>query len=152
MKTSTSIIFALCCTGVVGCVTPDSEAPETDTQAESLAGLSAAPTTSPAAASRTFSTTWGFTCESGYACALVPYSNGWYTFKFFNYGTYALSNWLGTGVGFNDQTGGAAMRLLNNGGGQIECIRGVGSDGLAHFDDNENWNPVFRIQLTPSGC
>jgi hypothetical protein len=130
-----------------GCAT----AAEDETQ-EIVDNLIQAPTTSPAAASRTFSTTSGFTCESGYACALVPYANGWYTFKFYYYGTYYLSNWLGTGVAFNDQTGGAAMRLLDSSGGQLECIPGVGSDGIAQFDNDVDWGPIWRIQLTSSNC
>jgi hypothetical protein len=132
---------------LVGCI-----APADDGTQEITDEVAVAPTTSPAAASRTFSTTFGFDCESGYACALVPYRNGWYTFKFFNYGTYFLSNWFGHGVGFNDQTGGAAMRLRDSSGVQLECIRGVGSDGVAHFDDDVDWGPIWRIQLTSSGC
>lgn len=132
---------------LVGCVT----AGEDETR-EITDNLAQAPTTSPAAVSRTFSTTWGFTCESGYACALVPYGNGWYTFKFYYYGTYYMSNWSGIGVAYNDQTGGAAMRLLNSSGGQIECIRGVGADGIAHFDDAVDWGPIWRIRLTASNC
>jgi len=119
--------------------------------APSAANAASAPTTSPAAASRTFSTTWGFTCETGYACASVPYGNGWYTFKFYNYGTYYLNNWFGTDTAMNNQTNAAAMRFLNGSGGQIQCIAGqIG--GVAHYDMDVDWNPIWRIQLTSSAC
>ena len=97
-----------------------------------------------------FSTTWGFTCEPGLACASVPYGGGWYVFKFYAYGTYNLSNWYGTDTAFNDQTGGAAMRLYNGSNAQVECIRG--QDPIAHFDMNVNWTPIYKIRLTSSAC
>jgi hypothetical protein len=108
-----------------------------------------APTTSPAAYSRVFQTTSGFTCDSGFACAKVPYSNGWYIFKFYNYGTYGLSNWFGEGIAFNSQTGAAAMRLYDGSGNQVECIPG---GPPAHYDDSENWDPIWSIKLTSSPC
>jgi hypothetical protein len=110
-----------------------------------------APTTSPAAASRVFQWNQDFNCESGYACATVPYAGGYYIFKFYYYGTYSLSNWLNIGIAFNDQTNAAAMRLRDGNGTQVECIRGQ-IDGVAHFDDWVDWNPIWRIQLTSSGC
>jgi hypothetical protein len=114
------------------------------------AQAASAPTTSPAAASRVYHSTWGFTCESGYACASVPYGSGWYVFKFYNYGTYSLSNWFGTDTAFNDQTGGAAMRLSNGSDVQVECIAGQTPE--AHFDTDVNWTPIYKIRLTASTC
>jgi hypothetical protein len=114
------------------------------------AQAASAPTTSPSAASRVFQSNSAFTCESGYACAAVPYGSGWYIFKFYNYGTYYLSNWYGTGTAFNDQTGGAAMKLYNSSGTQVECIQGQTPE--AHYDQNVDWTPIGNIRLTSSTC
>src|SRR5688572_20604442 len=83
-----------------------------------------APTTSPAAASRVFQNNEDFLCADGYVCATVPYGSGFYIFKFYNYGTYYLSNWFGVGIVFNNQTGAAAARLRNSSGSQLQCIPG----------------------------
>ncbi|MBN1170841.1 MAG: hypothetical protein JXA67_01590, partial [Micromonosporaceae bacterium] len=62
------------------------------------AQAAAAPTTSPTPASRYFTTNIeAIGCASGYVCAVVPYGDGVYVFKFYTYGTYYLSNWYGTG-------------------------------------------------------
>ncbi|MFI6299955.1 hypothetical protein ACIBEJ_50770 [Nonomuraea sp. NPDC050790] len=107
----------------------------------------AAPNTSPAAASRQFISGGGsVTCQSQYACASVPYGNGAYVFKFFRYGRYSLSDWLGRGIAANSQTGGAAMRLENRNQVQIGCIpAGVSGIGV-------DWDPVWFINLTASPC
>jgi hypothetical protein len=108
-----------------------------------------APTTSPSAAVRYWTTDIeGITCESGYACATVPYGSGVYVFKFYYYGTYYLSNWYGWGWGINNQTGGAAMRILNSSGGQMQCI----APPPVQWTTDVYWTPVYRIQLTSSSC
>jgi hypothetical protein len=105
------------------------------------------PTTSPPAESRIFVPVGGsFTCAPGRACAVVPFSNGAYVFKFFQYGRYGLSNWFGTGAVLNNQTGVAATRLDNNNGTQLLCVpAGTGRNGVG-------WDPVWFIRLTPSAC
>lgn len=104
------------------------------------------PTTSPSAAVRYFSTNFDdYSCASGYACVQIPYGNGWYVFKFYYYGTYYLSDWYGSGFPFNHQTDGAAMRLLNSSGGQIQCIPPITAPEV-------NFDAVYRIQLTSSAC
>ncbi|GAA5186061.1 hypothetical protein GCM10023322_31460 [Rugosimonospora acidiphila] len=113
--------------------------------------LLAAPTTTPSAASRVFQTNRDYSCPVGDACAVVPYANGWYIFKFYNYGTYYLSNWSGTDQAFNNQTGGAAMRLQNNSGGQLQCLHGI-INLVGGYNPSVNWGPVYRIQLTSSLC
>ncbi|MFD0904613.1 hypothetical protein [Actinomadura sediminis] len=106
----------------------------------------AVPSTSPAV-TRVFVPSGGSTsCPSGYACAGVPYGSGAYVFKFYRYGSYSLSYWGGRGVLYNHQTGGAAARYDNSGGGQIGCVpAGVLRNGV-------NWDPVWRIRLTSAGC
>lgn len=104
-----------------------------------------APTTSPAAERRYFVTSLNITCRSGRVCAVVPYSNGWYVFDFYYYGRYYLSWWYGNGFAINNQTGGAAARLLDQSGGQVICVP-AGSTGYG------SWTPIWSIRLTESRC
>lgn len=106
-----------------------------------------APTTSPAAAVRYWKPLGGsWLCETNYACASVPYNGGEYIFKFYNYGSYYLSNWFGPySPAINNQTGGAAMRLYNGSGVQVKCIPAPGLD-------YQSWDPIWRIDLTSTPC
>jgi hypothetical protein len=107
----------------------------------------AAPTTSPAARHRTWLPAGStYTCESGFACATVRYGQGFYLFKFYAYGTYALQNWYGDGYVWNAQTGGASVRVLGSGGGQLLCE--ARSPWVRYVD----WNPAWYIRLSPGGC
>jgi hypothetical protein len=83
----------------------------------------------------------------GWACAVVPYSNGAYVFKFFNYGGYSVSNWHGTGSVVNLQSGGAAFRIDRLDGSQIHCY----APRQAAYN-LVGWEPVWRVRLTASGC
>lgn len=106
---------------------------------------SAVPTTSPTV-SHLFLPYGEYTdCPSGYACAAVPSASGWYVFKFYNYGGYSLSYWSGTGSVWNNQTGGAALRVDDVNGSQLRCI-------AAGTTKDVDWNPAWRIRLTSSGC
>jgi hypothetical protein len=119
--------------------------------------VASAPTTSPAAAIRYFTTTvddperpWILRCEAGYVCARVPYGSGWYIFKFYKYGTYTLYNWYGVGAAYNAQTGGAGANLLDRNGGLIFCLPSPPTD-TSHPD----WDPVYYVQLRSTslpGC
>lgn len=104
------------------------------------------PTTSPAPADRYFITSLNFSCDSRYVCAAVPYGNGWYIFEFLRYNTYNLSNWFGYGLVVNNQTDGAAARLLNYGGSQRYCVP------AQHALTNVYWTPIWHIRLTASPC
>jgi hypothetical protein len=85
-------------------------------------------------------------CSSGYGCAAVPWAGQYYIFDFYYYETYALSDWLGRGTIHNNQTGGAAVRLLNRDGSERHCIpTGVGRLTV-------DWTPIWYIRLTPSRC
>lgn len=104
------------------------------------------PTTSPAPEHRYFVTSLsGVTCPVGRACAVVPYGGGWYVFNFYRYGTYAMSWWYGWGWVMNNQTGGAAVRLGNSGGGEVRCLPPNGWVSIA-------WTPIWSIRLTASPC
>jgi hypothetical protein len=107
----------------------------------------AAPTTSPAAAYRVYLPPGSpnVTCSVGYACASVPYGNGYYWFKFYKYGTYTLYNWYGVGVTDNTQGFGAAMRILGANGAEIGCEP-------PPVRDLYNWTPVYYIKLTAAPC
>ncbi|WP_433167358.1 hypothetical protein [Kribbella sp. CA-247076] len=107
----------------------------------------AAPTTSPAAASRVYLPPGSpsVNCDVGYACASVPYGNGYYWFKFYKYGTYTLHNWFGVGVANNTQGFGAAMRILGANGNQLGCEP-------PPVRDLYNWTPVYYIRLTATPC
>jgi hypothetical protein len=110
-----------------------------------------APTTSPAARTRTFTTGSTLTCpptgqpDIGWGTAQVRYGSGFYNFGFFTYGTYYLSHFVGTGIAINCQYDQAGMRLLDNFGGEIRCL---------YTGDSEvvDWGPVYRIQLTTRSC
>jgi len=105
----------------------------------------AVPSTSPSV-EHVFIAPGGSTvCKSGYACAFVPYGNGFYVFKFVHYDGYSVSNWLGTGPFLNNQTGGAAARWDNVNGGQLGCLNGG-------YGQNVYWKPVWRVRLTASHC
>ncbi|MCO5972444.1 hypothetical protein [Actinoallomurus soli] len=106
----------------------------------------AVPSTSPAVEHEFVGPNGSVDCPSGYACAGVPYSTGALVFKFYTYGSYALSYWHGTGFVANVQTGGAATRLYDGNGGAAGCIpAGVGQNGI-------NWDPIWTIALTASHC
>jgi hypothetical protein len=113
--------------------------------AEPTIGFAPAPTTSPAVSRQFLTNRNDFDCPNGYGCALVPYGNGYYFFKFYNYGTYYLSYWSGTEAAFNAQTDGAAMRLYDSSGSQVKCIP-------AYDWDYVDWEPIWSISLTASPC
>lgn len=109
----------------------------------------AVPTTSPSGPStsvkRTFIESYeNFVCAQGWACATVPYANGWYLFSFYQYRTYNLSNWSGVGGTFNNQHSNASMRLYNGSNVQVLCIPAGGPD--------VNWNPIWSIRLSATPC
>jgi hypothetical protein len=104
-----------------------------------------APTTSPAAVRRYFTTADTFTCAYQYVCAAVPYGTGSYIFDFYYYGTYRLSYWHGVGAIINNQSGGAAARLLDINGHQVTCVPPPASFFI-------NWDPIWYIRLTSSHC
>ncbi len=114
---------------------------------ERPSAVAAAPTTSPAPASRTFLPPGSpsVSCDIGYACASVPYGNGYYWFKFYRYATYTLYNWYGAGGTTNTQGFGAAMRILGANGGELGCEP-------PGYRDTYNWTPVYYIRLTSTPC
>ncbi|MFB4299212.1 hypothetical protein [Actinomadura sp. NTSP31] len=111
------------------------------------ASAAAAPSTSPAVSHKYYSNAGNIPkCPSGRACAIVSYGSGYYVFDFYKYGTYNLSNWRGQGGLTNAQTGGAAVRLYNRGGAQIDCVP------AAPITAEVDWTPAWKIRLTRSGC
>ncbi|MFI0453581.1 hypothetical protein [Actinomadura sp. 6N118] len=103
------------------------------------------PTTSPTVPRQFIPDFDTFPCAHGNACASAIYGNGAYLFTFFRYASYGLSNWFGTGSAFNNQSGGAAMRLEDNNHRQLNCIPA----GKSRYVD---WTPVWFIRLTASPC
>ena len=85
-------------------------------------------------------------CPYHHGCAVVPYGNGWYVFKFYYYGIYYLSYWLGSGFVINYQSAGAAMRFYNSAGVQVLCLPAESAP------IRMNWDPIWSIQLTASPC
>ncbi|MBM7784748.1 hypothetical protein JOD67_001428 [Tenggerimyces flavus] len=130
---------------------PAHAAPASDTAPRGVASAAAEgePATSPGAAARYFSwSSSGHSCPRGYACAIVRAKAlpGWWVFKFYDYGTYQLHRWSGTGSLTNNQTGSAAMRLLGSDKKQRQCVR------PGRSDNSVNWGPVYYIRLSTSGC
>ncbi len=106
----------------------------------------AAPTTSPAVQRDWIPNGSTYECDRGYACATVKYGAGYYVFRFYYYGTYALSNWYGDGYVLNNQTGGAAVRVLDVHGGQLLC------ESRSPWSRYVVWDPAWYIRLTSSSC
>ncbi|WP_405059244.1 hypothetical protein OG474_41870 [Kribbella sp. NBC_01505] len=107
----------------------------------------AVPTTSPAVSRQFVPSGQQVNCPTGYACAVViAIGGGGYFFKFYNYGTYTLSNWTGIGEYRNYQTGGAAFRAYGSAGQSLGCMAaGTGSNEI-------NWNPIYTLKLTAAPC
>lgn len=104
------------------------------------------PATEPGATYRYYSGSKTVSCERGYACASAPYWLGYYIFKFYDYGTYKLYRWLGTGSLANNQTGGASVRLLDVNKRRLKCRQaGTGWGDV-------NWDPVYYIQVSRYAC
>jgi len=111
------------------------------------ASAATAPSTSPSVSHTYYSNPANIpACKSGYGCAIVAYGSGYYVFNFYNYGTYSLSNWNGRGGLTNKQTGGAAVRVYNKSGTQIDCL------SPANITYELDWTPAWSIKLTASGC
>jgi hypothetical protein len=103
------------------------------------------PTTSPVVENWWYDSRGGFPqCPYHYACAHVPWYSGFYFFKFYYYGTYKLYNWYGWGWASNNQSGFAAMRLLDVNRHQVTC--------LVPALWSVNWDPIWYIRLTSSPC
>jgi hypothetical protein len=67
-------------------------------------------------------------------------------FQFYKYGTYALHNWLGTGLLANHQTCGATFRTYGQAGQQLKPYP---PRSTAYGVD---WGPVYRISLNGGSC
>ncbi|MGW6277130.1 hypothetical protein [Kribbella sp. NPDC055071] len=107
--------------------------------------VAAVPTTSPVVWHRFLGPGQSDYCEELYACAVVPYSNGAYVFKFKDYRGYSVSNWFGQGVFINHQTQNAGARYDNASGTQLACVP-------AGWNYDANWTPVWRIRLSAAPC
>jgi hypothetical protein len=108
--------------------------------------VTAVPSTSPVVPHQFLGPGQSAYCDEQDACAAVPYSNGFYFFKFKAYRGYALSNWFGTGTLINHQTQSAGARWDNVNGTQLGCV------AAGSRRDNINWSPVWRIRLSAAPC
>ncbi|RFS82083.1 hypothetical protein D0T12_27940 [Actinomadura spongiicola] len=136
-------------TGVFGAVTITSHAHGVYTvhvTQQALVSVLAPPSTSPSVAQEFVKDGGTFTCPSQYACAALPGSSGAHVFKFYKYGSYSLSYWLGKGSFANNQVDGAAARYDNVEGSQVGCVpAGILRNGI-------DWYPIWRIRLTAARC
>ncbi|QKG21622.1 hypothetical protein [Actinomadura verrucosospora] len=111
------------------------------------ASAAAAPSTSPSVSHKYYGNPANIPpCRSGHACAIVAYGRGYYVFDFYKYGGYSLRHWRGRGGLTNVQTRGAAVRVYDARGRQIDCLR------AARITYEVDWNPAWKIRLTANGC
>ncbi|MFI2486554.1 hypothetical protein ACH47X_06560 [Promicromonospora kroppenstedtii] len=89
-------------------------------------------------------------CGVGYACMKIKAgSQSWYTdFWYYDYGVYALENWIGAGWLNNRQTGGATLRTYTESGTVIKCYPSNSNGAVSR----PNWSPVYYISLLPQRC
>jgi hypothetical protein len=84
-------------------------------------------------------------CPSGYVC-IYPENAGWNnnrpSHKYYNYGTYNLSNQYGHHYVFNNQTGGAKVRLYTG-------YNATGGSAVVNPGTQVNYNltPINSIKL-----
>ena len=88
-------------------------------------------------------------CYTGYVCQKVRMESAcdlcfYREFLFYDYGTYKVFDWTGTGPFRNKQTDNATYRFLNAAGTQIRCVY----PGSAVQD---LW-PVEYVVLSPGRC
>lgn len=87
-------------------------------------------------------------CPSGWAC-IYPQDAGWNgdrpSLKYYNYGTYQLSNQFGNHYVYNNQTGGAPIWLCTDWNGNT-CPWYVAAGSYAVV----NLTPINSVKLVPS--
>lgn len=88
-------------------------------------------------------------CYVGYVCQKVRMESAcdlcfYREFLFYDYTTYKVFDWTGTGPFRNKQTGNATYRFLNSAGAQIRCV----SPGFGE----QNLGPVYFVVLSAARC
>ncbi|MFD9059918.1 peptidase inhibitor family I36 protein [Kitasatospora purpeofusca] len=85
-------------------------------------------------------------CAAGNVCLYT--GTGWQGTRFdlFYYQTYSLANWNGAGSWFNNQTGGAFMKITDASGHTIRSSYAVSREGSFDF------NPAWYVTLCQSAC
>ncbi|GAA2123350.1 hypothetical protein GCM10009727_09920 [Actinomadura napierensis] len=119
----------------------------TTTVAAAPPAAPSAPATSPSVTHKHYGNAGDIPkCRPGYVCATVAYGGKYHVFDFYRYGTYGLSNWHGRGGLANEQAGGAAARLYDRSGAEIECVAaGTAAAGV-------DWDRAGKIKLTTVRC
>ena len=85
-----------------------------------------------------------YSCASGNFCAGVwnPTIGKWRVFKLFNCTRYSVSNWIGSGFYFDNQTGNPATKVFGQNGAQLNPPGNI----FPGPQQNIDWNPVFSIR------
>ncbi|GAA2403498.1 hypothetical protein GCM10010420_33410 [Streptomyces glaucosporus] len=120
------------------------KAPPAPAGAETVSALGAAATSpgiSPYARSIHVPANSDFPCGSGNLCTMVwdPTKSMWEVFYLYDCNRYYLSDWLGTGKYFNNQTGNPTSYFYDGGGNVINSFRPPASG-------SQNWDPVWSIR------
>lgn len=82
-----------------------------------------------------------YTCYKGTLCTTVwdPVLNEWAIFHLYNCRTYSLSNWLGTGNYYDNQTGGVRSYFYGSSGNVLKSF-------TSGYNVSQNWDPVYKIK------
>lgn len=125
---------------------PDGATPAQVTQdKESGALFATAPSISPSTAFEDVLPGQTYTCALGTFCAGVwnPVNGKWRVFKLFTCRLYFVSNWIGTGFYWDNQTGRPQSNVFGSNGAVLNPPGNIFPGGGQQFID---WTPVFSIR------
>ncbi|MCX4238969.1 hypothetical protein [Streptomyces ortus] len=119
-------------------------APPAPSDAQARASLAAAsPGISPAVNTQHVPSGGSFSCGDGNFCAAVwdPTTSDWKIFFLFACQRYSVSNWLGDGAYYNQQTGNATASIYGQSGNVL--VSAPADGGISH---GINWDAVWSIR------
>ncbi|MFE7895619.1 hypothetical protein [Streptomyces sp. NPDC057412] len=119
-------------------------APPAPSDAQAGASLAAAsPGISPAVNTQHVPAGGSFSCGDGNFCAAVwdPTTSDWKIFFLFACQRYSVSNWLGDGAYYNQQTGNATASIYGQSGNLL--VSAPADGGIIHDID---WDAVWSIR------
>ncbi|WP_245640961.1 hypothetical protein [Streptomyces megasporus] len=116
-------------------------APEGAKTMSAMGATAASPGISPYARSVHVPPNSDFTCGSGNLCTMVwdPTVSKWEIFYLYTCDRYSLSNWLGTGKYFDNQTGNPTSYFYDRNGKVLKSFRPPASG-------SQDWGPVWSIR------
>lgn len=82
-----------------------------------------------------------YICYSGELCDVVydPAAGEWDVFRMVKCTTYSLSDWLGDGTYYDNQTGGVRSYFYGSSGNVIKSF-------VSGHNVTQNWTPVYKIK------